>query len=373
MNGKGLALFFTRGVTLELWHRMGHLSRELPYYRRLGEALGGLTFVTYGGDGDAEIAKTIPDVRVLHNRWGMPPREFARKVTELYADELQNATIFKSNQLSGAEAVISAGRKFGRPAIVRCGWIPSAFKRLKGGRPLRSRIRDWLSEFRIFRAADAIIVTTDFYRDYVARRYLIHKRKIAVIPNFIDTDTFKPMEKKTRPRPMICFVGRFAEQKNLPALIEAVSNMNVSLKLIGSGPMRGQIEELAKRLSVSVEMPGNMPNSELPACLAECTLFAFPSLYEGHPKALLEAMSCGLPVVVTPVTGIREMVTHGQNAYICRDTSPEAIREGIETLLADAELRERLGRHAREFVVRNFALEQILEKELVLYREMGVI
>jgi glycosyltransferase involved in cell wall biosynthesis len=130
---------------------------------------------------------------------------------------------------------------------------------------------------------------------------------------------------------------------------------------------------LADELSVRVDFIPYQRNEELPEQLNRCEVFVFPSLYEGHPKALLEAMACGLPVVTTPVYGIRNLIKHGVNGFLCAGTSPGAIREALVEVLRDEELRRRIGAEARRFVVERFAMPVVLNKELDVYRELGWI
>jgi glycosyltransferase involved in cell wall biosynthesis len=118
-----------------------------------------------------------------------------------------------------------------------------------------------------------------------------------------------------------------------------------------------------------VRLLGNVQHRQLPGILKSADLFVLPSRYEGHPKTLIEAMACGLPVVGTDVPGIREIIQHGENGYLC-GTSPEEIREAIRVILGDSERRVRMGRNAREFVVEHFALDRIVEKELALLEEL---
>jgi glycosyltransferase involved in cell wall biosynthesis len=118
--------------------------------------------------------------------------------------------------------------------------------------------------------------------------------------------------------------------------------------------------------SLTVDFRGRIANDDLPRLLNEAEVFVLPSLYEGNPKALLEAMACGLPVLATNVEGNREVVQHGVTGYLCKDTSAESLREGIEKLLADERLRNTLGRNAREFIEREYALDVLLERELAL-------
>jgi glycosyltransferase involved in cell wall biosynthesis len=143
----------------------------------------------------------------------------------------------------------------------------------------------------------------------------------------------------------------------------------VELLVAGSGslgePLRGKAE--ANRLPV--RFLGNVPHRQLPEILNSAALFVLPSYYEGHPKALLEAMACGLPVIGSDVPGIRELIRHGETGYLC-GTSPEEIRAAIQDVLNAPDLRARMGRNARESVVDQFSLERVLEMELALYGEL---
>jgi glycosyltransferase involved in cell wall biosynthesis len=81
-------------------------------------------------------------------------------------------------------------------------------------------------------------------------------------------------------------------------------------------------------------------------------------------------MACGLPVIGTDVPGIRELIRHRETGYLC-GTSPQEIRAAIQDVLDDMDLRTRMGCNAREFVVENFALEQVVEMELALLEEVS--
>ncbi|NJO04104.1 MAG: glycosyltransferase family 4 protein [Chloroflexaceae bacterium] len=110
---------------------------------------------------------------------------------------------------------------------------------------------------------------------------------------------------------------------------------------------------------------GSVPNHDLPRYLQRARVFVLPSHYEGHPKALLEAMACGLPVIGSDVPGIRELLHHGETGYLC-PPSPDGIRTAVELLLGDAALRHRLGQQARQYVLDHFALNRIVELELAM-------
>jgi glycosyltransferase involved in cell wall biosynthesis len=368
-HSNGLALFFTTGVSLANWAEAGLLPRELDYYRRLRAHVGPITFVTYGGEDDAALAPDIPDVRVLSVPKDTPPEVIIRE----YRGALGEAAIFKSNQIKGAEAAIHAGRTFGRPAIVRCGYLLSRFLGGSERLSLRVRLGMWRQEWRLFHAATHSFLPSPEDAAYARNRYLVRGSKITILPNFVDTTLFAPMPDATPKPGLIGFVGRLAPQKNLPALLRAVQGLpGASLRVIGDGPDHDHLAALADQLGARVEWCGRRPQADLPRLLAECQVFTLPSFYEGHPKVLLEAMALGLPVVGTPVMGTRPLIAHGRTGWLCADTSAEAIRAGLQALLEDDALRARLGRAARDYVVETFSLESVLAREVATYKELGI-
>ena len=372
MKPPGLALFFTHGISLQDWVEAGFLEREMSYYQRLGESVGGITFVTYGGVEDACLAATLEGIQVLPNRYGQASQRFSLTAPWQYRRQLASVRIFKSNQIVGAWTAMIAKWLFRGKLIVRGGHIRLIHATQDEANWPRL-VRVWLAEAIGLWVADGVILATEEMVDYAVRVYKLPKKKIYLVPNFVETEVFTPSLASGEPG-LIGFVGRFTPQKNLPALIEAVAGLdNVRLRLIGDGPLLSQLAAQARSVGVSVEFPGKVPNHDLPAYLSQCQAFAFPSHYEGHPKALLEAMACGLPVITTPVKGIKNLIQHRENGYLCADTSAAAISQGVRAVMQDETLRQHLARQARQYVVENFSLEKILERELDIYREMGLL
>ena len=95
--------------------------------------------------------------------------------------------------------------------------------------------------------------------------------------------------------------------------------------------------------------------------MARADVFALPSLVEGNPKILLEAMACQKAVIGTNVEGIRELIINKYNG-ILTDTDHDSIRSGLIELLDD-KLRQKLGKQARKFIIENYDIEKLLEKE----------
>jgi len=359
-----LILFFTLGISLRTWERLGLLSRELAIYKSLLPHLREVSFLTYGDDEDLSVGG-VDGFKVLCNRWGVGATAFSVLAPWYHRKELKRAKVFKTNQINGSWTAVIAKYLFRKKLIVRCGYLWSVHNRIQ----TTDARSDWLVrllEGMACKAADRIVVTSSQDKRYILDRYGISDEKITVIPNYVDTERFKPLSTVQREPGLLCFVGRLEEQKNGLALLEAVKSLpGVRLQIIGSGGQRGLWEEKARESRAQVEFLGNLPHDDLPAVLNRATAFVLPSLYEGHPKALVEAMACGLPVIGTDVRGIRDFIRHRETGYLCR-TSPSDIREAIEIVLSDAHLRRTLGERAREFVVENFSLDRVLELETEL-------
>jgi glycosyltransferase involved in cell wall biosynthesis len=226
-------------------------------------------------------------------------------------------------------------------------------------------------EETVFRAAAKVVVTTEIMRRDVASRMPAAGPKTVVIPNYVDTETFRPRD-LPRDRNTILYVGRVSQEKNLHSLLQAVRDLPVRLIVIGEGKLRPELQASTDSLDGKVTWEGNVANSMLPDYMNRAGMFVLPSFYEGHPKALAEAMSCGLPVIGANSVGIREMIDHGENGYLC-STEPDGIRRAIEHLLSEPDLCATLGANARKYVEDNYSLEKICKLEAAILREAAKI
>ena len=182
-----------------------------------------------------------------------------------------------------------------------------------------------------------------------------------MVPNFVDTRAFAPATDPPEPG-SLAFVGRLSSEKNLHPLLEALSGLDgASLTLVGDGPLRSELESRAEALGVEARFLGRVSHKRLPAILTRSEAFVLPSLYEGHPKAAIEAMACGLPVIGTDVPGIRDLVRDGETGVLS-GTGAEELRGAVERVLGDPGLRERLGREACA-AAQELSLERIVDLE----------
>ena len=157
-------------------------------------------------------------------------------------------------------------------------------------------------------------------------------------------------------------MGRLDTEKNLFTLLLASRIGGFGIDLVGAGPLYGELEAFARTHKVDIRFLGTFSNAEMPEIYRKYWIFVLPSLYEGSPKALLEAMSCGMAAVGTPAQGIYEILEHEVTGLLA-ENHPGALAQAIRRLIDDPGLREKLGLNARESVVRNYSLEKIAPQE----------
>lgn len=202
-----------------------------------------------------------------------------------------------------------------------------------------------------YEAADAIAVPTRFAADtFVARG--IPPEKLLIVPYGVDLARFRPATHRPADQPVrILFVGRVGIRKGVPGLLRAfqpISNM-AELHLIG--PVEREMQELMKRLPMAgVTVHGAVKGERLPEFYAAADIFCLPSLEEGFPLVLLQAMASGLPVVTTPEAGAADIMTDGREGVIVPSGDAGALTDALAALVSDAERRQATGSAARALV-----------------------
>jgi glycosyltransferase involved in cell wall biosynthesis len=194
--------------------------------------------------------------------------------------------------------------------------------------------------------ADAILVGSSFVRDtFVAQG--VDARKLRVIPYGVDTARFAPRPRAARRSPFrALFVGQLGERKGLSYLLEAYRvfrKRDTELHLVGDFVKGAEVYRPHADL---FRHTANVPQAKLPSLFAAADVFVFPSLVEGMPLVVLEAMACGLPVIVTP-HGSTDVVRDGVDGFIVPAGDSGAIAARLEQLYAEPDLCRMLGQNAR--------------------------
>jgi len=373
-----LIIFFTYGVSVKLWNETGLLDREILIYKEFIKDGHRVTFITYGDEEDLNFQDKTEGIQVIpvYKYLRRPGNSFIRFIHSFFVpfklkNYLKDGDIYKTNQMFGSWMAIISKLLYKKKLVIRCGYEFFRNHGIRGEYHFLKRslffIFGYLLEAISYLAADCVIITSLSNYEFIKRCFLFNHHKLKVVRNYIDTDLFKPQV--TSKTCDLLYIGRITQCKNLLNLLTALDGLCYKLAIIGKGELADTLEAISKENKINLEMKGVVPNNELPEHINKARVFILPSFYENSPKALLEAMSCGAAVIGADVDGIRELIIHKKNGCLCQ-TDSESIRAAIIELMADDNLREELGKKAREFTIENCSLKNVYKKELDLYGEV---
>ena len=359
-----LLLFFTEGMSLKKWEEAGILSRELKPYLELHLLGIEISFITYGDKEDLDLSKRIDGLNIYCNQMNLPMPLYKKLIHILHYKAFKSCNIIKTNQMFGSNIALRCAKYFKKPLFSRFGYMLSEFEKNEN-----REYENFIDlENKVFDYADKIIVTTKSIKSEVEKRINKQVDKILIVPNYVDTDLFKPKSNKIIKYDVL-FVGRIVYQKNLISLLKALDTLNSNALIIGNGHLRDELISQFSHLEERITWVKCIPNNELPIIMNQSKLFVLPSHYEGHPKILLEAMSCGMAALGANSPGISGLIKHGINGYLSNIDS-DSIRIAINELLSESDLRKSLGHSAREFALKNFSLEKVVKIEYDLYKSI---
>jgi len=240
-------------------------------------------------------------------------------------------------------------------------------------------VERWLA-----RRSDALVAVSEEVRRFLASQLALDASAIRVIHNGIAPAM--PTERGLAAlrqrlafvggRPLIGVVASLTAKKGHEHLLRALAalrdrGVGCVAVFAGDGPERSRLQSMAATLGLAndVLFLGNWrPAAEVFALL---DVFVLPSVVEGLPLALLEAMAAGVPVVATTVGGVPEVIAHGVNGLLVPPASPPALADAIASLAGSAALRQQLRERGRATVAAGFTEERYLAALAALYRELS--
>jgi sugar transferase (PEP-CTERM/EpsH1 system associated) len=287
--------------------------------------------------------------------------------------------IVHSRNWGGIEAVFAA--RLARVPVVIHSEHGYELEMLEG-EPLRRR----LLRHAAYAAADAVFAVTRDLRSYHARVSWTKESRIRVLANGVDTGRFcKLGGEAARARialglppnsTIVGSVGRLVPIKDHVSLLKAVETLvskgsEIRVVLAGDGPEKASLESFVANSPVlggRVHFLGD--TGDVPQVLRSLDIFVLPSISEGMSNTLLEAMSCGLPVVASRVGGNRELLEDSGVGLLFEPRNVSDLAEKLSRLL-DESVRQKLGTAARSHVLSNYSLEDMMQRYRELYRELA--
>jgi glycosyltransferase involved in cell wall biosynthesis len=222
-----------------------------------------------------------------------------------------------------------------------------------------------------FRRTDRLVALTRHTETFLCRR---HGERVRYLPNFIDCEAWDGSGRPRDDGPVrILYVGWLIEAKGIRELLRAFQHVSgAQLTLVGPADpdFVAGLRELTEPLGDRVRILDPRPRAELLPLYREADVFAFPTWREGFPNVALEAMAAGLPLVTTPVGAIPDIVRDGEEGLIVPARDPEALGAALRRLVADPELRRKLGDNARQRVAA-FSRPRVLAQLAEIWRELA--
>ena len=226
----------------------------------------------------------------------------------------------------------------------------------------------WLKEFLLgltIKNADAVITLTEDMKQEASK---VYERDIYVVPNGIYLDNYKEKSSNTTlfnyDKKVLLYVGRLKPIKGVRYLINAMAIVNqncpnTKLLIVGDGDERNNLEQLVENYGLNdcITFVGRVSNEDVPKYLTNADIFVLPSLSEGFPNVILEAMASGLPVVATNIRGMSEIIAEETNGYLVESKNSEQLAVKIISLLNDAKLMKAMSENnvicAKQYEWRN--------------------
>ncbi len=220
---------------------------------------------------------------------------------------------------------------------------------------------------------DRFIAVSESLREDLVTHHRIHPDKVLTIYNGIELDQYKArVEGAERVRReflmkedqfLVGTIGRLVYQKGLDSFLKAVPKVldafpNTTIVLIGDGPLKGELESLSKELGVLEKCIFAGFREDIRDILSALDVFALPSILEGHPVVILEAMAMEKPIVATDINGVREGIENGRTGILVPPGDPQALGEAINEFLKDGAKGRKFGMEARKQVEEMFDLKR---------------
>lgn len=226
-----------------------------------------------------------------------------------------------------------------------------------------------------------LISVSNWLKDILINEYSLSSDLVNVIPNGVDYNRFVPNVEPCglvdTPDPIVLFTGRLVSTKGINFLIDAIPKIlgkeKAHFVFVGGGnpaPYKQYLEYKGINKSNYSFLGYVEKDSDIVSLYSNASVYVAPTLYENLPIRILEAMSCGIPVVATNVCAIPEAIVHDQNGILIPIKDSDALAEAVISLLADDAYRKKLGQNARQTVLEKFTWEQISKQTFNLYKNV---
>jgi glycosyltransferase involved in cell wall biosynthesis len=228
-------------------------------------------------------------------------------------------------------------------------------------------------------AAETTIVANQWLKNILTKEFNVSSNLIKVFHYGFDTQGFlKRMSesspiKKPKDKKVIIYSGRLVELKGVQHLIAALSKLKKDRNdwvcwIVGSGDHQAELEGQSKALSLDEDVFFFGKRNDVPSLLSKSDIFVLPSLLENQPLSVIEAQIAGLPVIVSDVGGLPEIVKHEVTGIIIPSGDEDVLYNNLNQLLDDEKLRKKLGSNAKQWAAQHWSLDKEVKNVVDVYK-----
>jgi len=241
-----------------------------------------------------------------------------------------------------------------------------------------SRVALWAYRICLVGSRTFVIFQNPDDRSLFVRHSIVSEARSVVIRGAgVDVERFRPSEEPAGV-PIVLLASRLLWDKGVGDLVEAARRLKrgaIDCRVVLVGvPDKGNPSSIPEQTLREWQAEGTVEwwglRDDMPAVLGGANIVVLPSYAEGVPKVLLEAAAAGRAIVTTDVPGCRAVVRDGENGILVPPRDPQALAEAIQRLLADAELRARMGKRGRELAVAEFSEGVVIRETLAVYESV---
>lgn len=321
-------------------HLLRHMNREI---------FSPELWILRGGDDMLPLAEEagIRVVRFSNDSWVTPRALLGlfRRLTDQPPSILYTLTVVPNiwgrvfGKMAGVPVLISGYRSV----------FPKQFER-------------WLWRF-----SSRIICNAEALKEIMIRRHGVAPARIAVIPNAVDTERFRPAPLERSSNPTVVYVGRLVPEKDPLNLVRgfhvaAERVPEAVFQMVGNGPLKEDVRRFVQEHGFASRLRLVSGTDDIRPYLRSAWVFALASRQEASANVVIEAMAAGLPVVATRVGGIPEVVQHGETGILVEPGNAGRFGDALTELLLDEPKRREMGRKAREWALANHSLEEMTRR-----------
>ena len=369
-----IALFFTYNYSLKTWSDSGILFKELEIYEMLNKKYGvRFKFITYGYKEEKDYLEQYDFIEVI------PIYEFIScskskiinylksflipfKIKNLLID----VSLIKQHQLLGSWVAIGSKLINKKPLIIRTGYDMFLFSKYEKKSFFIKSLYYFLTYLSL-KVANLYTVSSN--TDSKKLQKFFKGSNVEIRRNWIkEIRDIKSFEERYDSK--VLSVGRLEKQKNYSHLIASLSETKFSLDIVGSGSLGEELKSEAREKGVELNYLQPMENESLLDVYQNYKYFVLPSLYEGNPKSLIEAMSSGCVVIVSNIENNKEIVAHEHNGFLMeKDIS------SLASIISYVEKNPKISTYITEnglsFINKNYLLSNLVEKEYEDYEKLA--